>query len=276
MNNVTSLAEARRLRRTSIVNLTLTDLLMMVLFVLLLFTFRATEEGREEITGLEAELQRVLSERNRIQEELTLIRKDLVDAKERIRRLEEENNRLRAAAKDTLPTGPSVVDVEKLREENRLLRDENRILREENRLLKARLEAAERRLQQPERETAGRNPGPGKHGKGTGFPRCPVTDGFLLNVTLARSGNLTVKPAWDAGAEVAALGVPGVRDLIESSELSQDTFRQHAERIVAWSDKQDIPCRFHVRANIGDPPPSLEIYRRQLNLIERHFYALKP
>lgn len=258
MKDVASIAEVRRLRRASLINLTLTDLLIMVLFVLLLFTFRASEEGRDEVSGLEAELRQVRVERDKLRDELAIAQVALAKANARVQELEESVRRLLASLKDSLNPDP-VVAFEKLQAENRQLQ--------------ARVESLEKILRAQQREIADKNRVLTQQGRGTGFPKCLVTEGFLLEVQLLESGNLSIKPSWDAGAEATARAVPGVRELVEAGEVTQDAFRQHAGRILAWGDEQEVRCRFHVNTATADPAPSLETYRRQMNVIERHFYA---
>jgi len=266
MSSIASFHEVKRLRRSGLITLTLTDLLIVVVFVLLLFTFRSTEEGRVEISGIQALLRQVTEERDRLKTELAQARQENELLKKQNRDLQEFVQRLlREKQEDTLPADPGET-IDKLAAENRALKDMIDQLNKEIERLKRLLETQQAEREKTKQETEG------KEG-GTGFPRCPVTDGFLLEIRLLESGNLRITPRWDEAANSDARSVPGVSELADAGEVSLETFHGLASRIFQWSDSREPPCRFHV--DTRTETKNLETYRRQMGAVDRYFYPTR-
>jgi hypothetical protein len=284
MNRIASYHEIRRLRRSGMVTLTLTDLLLVVLFVLLLFTFRATEERRVEISATEAHLLELEVERNRLRQELADALAENARHKAQVKDLNELVARLlRKPQSATLPADPATViadmqsEIASLRATidrlNERLRDVPAIeaLEEELDRAKKELDSRERLIAALQSDVAEKEAALRQRGRGTGYPRCLVTSGFLFRIILRESGNLLFTPSWEEGAERLARGVPGVSELANAGEVSLAIVRQQAGRILAWSNKQEVPCRF--RVDTERETRDLDMYLRQMQLIERYFYA---
>lgn len=266
MNEATIIHETRRQRRAALINLTLTDLLIVVVFVLLFFVFRADEEGRSEVTAIQAQLAETERERDRLKKELTATQIELARLNAKLQDLEELIKRLLEGSKNsTLPVNPREF-IESLQRENKKLKGDLDALNRE-------LESREELIQHQQSEIAKSNIRLKQQGKGTGFPRCLVTAGFLLEVRLLPSGQFLVAPLWEAGANKRARAVPGVVDIIGHGEISIGTFRLHAKKIKAWAESQEVPCRFRVKTIVGTK--DLEMYRRQMRAIDEFFYPTR-
>jgi hypothetical protein len=253
-------------RRAALVNLTLTDLFIVVLFVLLLFTFRAGDEGRIEISALEEQLRNALQERDMLRDQLTKSQANIAMLEKKVRELDELINRLLGARKDpTLPVDPKV--------EIAALQDIIRKQKDEIARLKAIIASKDGLLESQQADLGAKEKQLASQGKGTGHPRCLVTSGYLFDIRLLGSGDLSISAAWESGADQAARRVSGVTELISASEVTLDTFQQQGKRILAWSNEQEIPCRFRVKTT--RETKDLDLYLRQMRLIDQVFYPTR-
>jgi len=226
----------RRERGSDIVNLTLTEVMILMVFAALIFSFLARDEGEGERTRLAAEveavssrLRAVSSEKEHLQTRLdgfaariAQLETALADRDRQIKDLNETIERIRGAAPGSKPLS---------------VRDS---------------------------KTSGR---------GSGLPRCSLTAAYLLDVTLLDSGGFAVQPAWDQTTEHEAAKLPGMAPLLATSHLSMEDFRRQAREIYSWSSSQEEPCRFYVRARTRTM--QLAVYQKQMKILESYFYILK-
>jgi cell division protein FtsB len=246
------------LRRSAIVNLTLTDILIVLLFVLLLFTFRAKEEGLKDIPALQAQVEALRKENQRLAAQLNDARNLVTALEQKVKEQEEFIARLLTQSPEGLPVDSRAV-LARLTKEIETLREMNRVLIEEKRALEARLakyEAPSRGLVQG--------------GKGTGYPRCAVTSGFLLEVTLLEDGSYVVQPAWDQNSERQVRVVPGLEGLSGPQKFTSVEFQRFAEGLFGWGDAQEPACRFHVL--VKTQTRDLGVFQAQMRRIDRYFY----
>ncbi len=108
---------------------------------------------------------------------------------------------------------------------------------------------------------------------GTDLPNCLVTPGFLLAIDLTGDGGIRVAPAWAATANSKALSVPGVKELVRGGAISATSFRAAASRVQTWGKNQSPPCGF--RVSVRERHGNLELYKRQLKVIEASFYVAR-
>lgn len=110
-------------------------------------------------------------------------------------------------------------------------------------------------------------------GKGSGYPRCAVTSGFLFEITLLADGRLAVQPAWNPGAASQALAVPGVTGLVNRKTVTIQEFQDFAREILHWSETQPVECRFFVRTK--RQTADLTTYLAQMKTIDGFFYPTR-
>lgn len=102
------------------------------------------------------------------------------------------------------------------------------------------------------------------------FPPCWTKDGrpeYIFDVTL-RPNSLLLKPIWPPTRNEAANSTPGVMGL--SGLMSNSAFRLDAARVLDWSNNQPTPCRHFV--TINDSTVSKQEYKDQLRIVEGYFY----
>jgi FtsZ-binding cell division protein ZapB len=106
---------------------------------------------------------------------------------------------------------------------------------------------------------------------GSDLPNCTVSAGFLLNIELLESGGVRVSPSWTPGADHAARAIPGITALATGGEQSLSAFAQSARSASEWARQQTVPCGFRVQA--VERHADLELYKKQLQTVERYFYV---
>lgn len=247
--------------RGFMIGLTLTEIALLLFFVLLLLVndqerdLDRHEEERQELLAENRDLRETQQELQKLREAMQSYReqrasgqpktkedfvrllREAQQAKQQAQRLEEERSKLREAN-------------EKLQEENRRLRDKARDTR-----------AQLARVQQ--------TCGPEGHGP----PPCWVssTTGeieYAFEMTIHEEG-IEARPIWPEHRRDDAQRIPGMADF-PTSRLSLQEFRRHAAPILAWSRRQDPECRHYVR--IYDEAVTKEAFKQQLLGIEGYFY----
>jgi hypothetical protein len=91
---------------------------------------------------------------------------------------------------------------------------------------------------------------------------------YLLDVTMADDG-VSAAPAWPAHRASEALALPGIGALTEGKRDPQ-SFSSLGQPVLAWSNQQDPVCRHYVR--ILDRTSSVELHKRARFAIESVFY----
>ncbi|MDH5179093.1 MAG: hypothetical protein OEZ39_06210 [Gammaproteobacteria bacterium] len=257
-----SVNEARKHHRASIVNLSLTEILILMVFSVMAYTILSIESGATPSTELAKELEETKKDRDKIRDDYNKAITDLYEQQKKTESLlkvlqskERLLSRLLQSQEGTLSVGQK-----KLHEElQNHIKDLEKQVANERRMITEKQQYITRLL---------------KEGKGrTGYPICAITSGFLLEIELNSDGSLLVKPAWSEGAEADARDIPGVTQLIHGQSISIDNFSEHASQIYTWGDQQTIPCRFSIRT--VRKSEDLTTYLSQIKTVEKYFYAKK-
>jgi hypothetical protein len=259
MSNV---AAARQTRRSDIINLTVTEIMLLMVFVILVFSFLAREEELKPVASY-------IQENAQLRQALEAMKLEVVDLKRQVAELQADNKRKdetinRLLGRDSASISVEVVptvDMQKLRADLAVAQD--------------RIKQLELLLAAQQNDLAGRDAKIASLGGGTGYPRCLVTSAYLVEITPLADGGFRVIPAWDTGAERSALEVQGVRALTETSHITAAQFQQFSGEVFAWSRMQKPECRFHARTRVvetSDVPTLLE----QQKAIQRVFYWRPP
>ncbi|MEN8237413.1 MAG: hypothetical protein ABFQ95_07745 [Pseudomonadota bacterium] len=109
-------------------------------------------------------------------------------------------------------------------------------------------------------------------GCGTGYPRCTVTSGNLFAIHIRSDGMLNVTQRWDEGGDLAVDKVPGAKALVGKGTVTMMEFRRYAEQIFQWSESQKVRCRFHVDASSKAPSLSADFVAERMHVIDTYFY----
>jgi hypothetical protein len=250
--------EIGRLRRQQVVNLSMTELLLLVVFMALAFAFLSKEEDLRDIP---LELEQVKQENQRLQSEILSLKRErtaLLEEREQLRiRVAELERRLKELLPEGLPPAPNnepmaqipESELKALRQQNRNLDQIARELRDENGMLKRQLG--------------------GKGGEGP--PKCNVTSGFLLNLDLRGDGSISGTPAWDHAAGSVVAKLPGIALLSSGAPLSGPQFVAARDELNKWADSQAQQCRFSVKARRLHN--NISTFEYQLNLILNDFFV---
>lgn len=206
MSNLSKL-QGKKSRRDAVVQFSILELLVMMVFVLLVFTNYASDVGEEQRTAIVKQLDyerrrniELSSKAAQFQTELEATRRRESDLQAQIEDKERFINRVLAHFGVTLSEARGRFDVP--------------------------------------RSGVGRG--------GVGYPKCVDPIGFLFVITLQESGDLNTKfgPYAETSAIVAA--VPQVMFLVNAGPVSMTAFEARAKLIRDWGESQDVPCRFHV------------------------------
>lgn len=108
-------------------------------------------------------------------------------------------------------------------------------------------------------------------GGGLDLPKCAVTPGFLISVTLLGDGEFVTKPLWIPVAASTAKAVPGLAALASSTARSQSDFGRLAAQVKSWGTSQLTPCAF--TAIVTENHSNLGLYKRQISFVGRYFYV---
>jgi hypothetical protein len=230
----------------------MTEVMILMVFVAMAFSFLARDEGLKDVTSLEAQTEALTAEVDRLNEQL-------VESSARIRALEQE-----LAAKDRMLARLLNKDQSQL--PNTVI-----VPKPDWDKLQAALAGAQKQLTEQQQDLGALLKKLADQGKGTGYPRCLVTAGFLLDVVVQPEGSMIVMPAWEPNAEDAARRLPGVPELVNAQGVSVEEFRRYARTLRKWGEDQSVPCRFHVRAEFRTQ--SVEVLVSRLKAVEESFYV---
>lgn len=259
MSNV---AAARQTRRTDIINMTVTEVMLLMVFVSLVFSFLAREEELKPVASYIQENAELKKTVEAMKTEIADLKRQVAQLQAEIRNKDETINRLlsRDSASISVEVIPTV-DMQKLRADLAAAKD--------------RIDQLERLLKSQQSDLAARDQRIAGLGGGTGYPRCPITSNFLIDITPLADGGFAVAPAWDITAAKSAFEVDGVRTLVEGGRVSTTQFQQYAGEILAWSRKQAPECRFYARSRTVETT-NVQTLLEQQKIIQRYFYWKAP
>ncbi|PWC82498.1 hypothetical protein TSH100_23650 [Azospirillum sp. TSH100] len=249
------LSGARQGRRNDIINLTMTEVMILMVFAAMAFSFLAREEGmreadrlRAQVSVLEAERDRLAAENLTLTEKIHDLEKSLADLERLVAQLPPQDNRDHAKL--------VILPASQLDQLNSELARKQQSVVEQKRLI----EELSKKL--------------AKEGKGTGLPRCPTPAGFLVEATLLADGGYSFQKAWEPKDDEAVLALPGITGLLSGGRIASDEVRLHAQALFDWGNAQEVPCRFHVSTKVQRM--DLDMFLRMLNTLETYFYVRKP
>jgi hypothetical protein len=244
-------AEAQAtIRKDRLHSTMLIELLVLMIFLALAYAFVTRDDFN--VTSLQQKLEAITLRLKETQLELARTQRENIRLKRENALLQDSLNRWMQLPKDRLPANQQPVVMPK--EEYERLKNKEAMIDErqkENADLRAQLAQA--------------------RGGGVDLPNCTVTASFLLSIDLRADGRLSAHPVWAAGAASAAQAVPGISDLASGRALSPAEFSRLAERVQAWGRSQPTPCGFRVQ--VQEQHRSLDLYKRQVKLVERFFYV---
>lgn len=107
---------------------------------------------------------------------------------------------------------------------------------------------------------------------GMDYPPCWADDTgkveYLLEVTMDDE-HITSVPAWPENRAADADALPGVRELIDDKQ-TPEFFSRLGQPLLVWSQQQNPECRHYVR--ILDKTTGVELHKRARYAIESVFY----
>lgn len=252
---MTAHSEIGRLRRQQIVNLSMTELMILLVFMAVTFSFLAREEDLVEIPAAQVRIAELEASLQQAKHDIAVLQKKLQEADAENERLRRALDRLRPVTPTPNPGQPAMVSVPE---------PTWRQLQAENESLKRIVAQQQKDIADLRRQIKDQG------NKAPGLPRCIVTSGFLLTITLQPDGYFRGSKAWDTGAEQQALALPGIERLSSGASLSTAEFRTAATELRKSGEAQEIPCRFTVL--VKRETVNVDQYERQLNLLDEMFY----
>jgi hypothetical protein len=268
---VTSLSATfqKRIRRNDIINLTVVEIMILMVFISLVFSFFAAQEGLVASTEKDAKIEMLERELNTSRSMVGKLEGTIQDLRKEIAVLQEgleDRDRLIARLMNSDSATLSnftVIPKDEWEKLLALLDQEN----QENKRLGGIVDGQQTTI-------AGLTERLQNVGLGTGLPKCPIVRGFLFEVHMLPAGMLSVTPAWEPEEERAALEVSGVKELLAAQTVPVIQFRQLGAKILAWGDGQKIKCRFHVKSRRSNT--DLETYILQERALDYVFYWRRP
>lgn len=237
--------DVARARRAQIVSLSLTELMLLLVFMAITFSFLSRDENAREVDYCGVLL-------GECEERLATSRSELADREDEIRALK---NQLSSCTGDLAQCG------ETLRPDSRRptygectgIADCNRAI--------ARLSDEIARLTELLKSS----------GKAPGLPVCTQIKGFIAQLHLLSDGTIQGLPSSAPSGELPS-DVDGALATITSGvALNERDFRHMAATIAQWGLTQTPPCRLLVKAyRVTD---DAGMYERLLRLLEEHFYV---
>lgn len=242
-------SEVARLRRAQIVTLSISEIMLLLVFMAIAFSFLAKNEGREAIP--------------RVEQELREAKARIATLEDLVRALRTERDRLKADFKELSEELASRQEpdttVTPRSETPRLTPDE----------VKKRVVSLQALVNELQDENAKLRQMVG--GKAPGLPRCLVTSGFMFRFVLLADGHISGSPSWDAGALPNPAGLPGVNILSSGMPLGDRELIFAAAQLNHWADSLPQPCRFSVMARRETMDAAT--FDHQLRVLEGFFYV---
>lgn len=233
-------------RRAQIVSLSMTELMLLLVFMAITFSFLAKKEGLSEIPLLAQRLHEARAQIKTLERQKQALRAERDAAQARVADLERFIKGLGLDASTFKPNSGDIPSP-----------NVSTIADAKKRI--SQLTATINTL----RKTLG--------GKAPGLPKCLVAGTFLLDLTLLPDGRIQGRPAWLTGGSAVAETIPGVSTLASASPLALSEFGAAAAQVTAWGDRQTEPCRFAVR--VYYQTRDADLLDRQLSAVEGPFYV---
>ncbi len=233
--------ELGRIRRAQIVSLSMTEIMLLLVFMAVTFAFLSRQENQVELTAAQKQLEEARIEIRRLHSDLDAVRAEL-------RKLQAERDDLDRLVRRLLPEAElaKATPAEILK------------------WFDAHPDAAER----AQRGVAAAMKG------GVGLPRCDVKATHVLAMVLLGDGSMFGQKAWAAEDEALLNGVPGLSALSSGKSLDPRSASAASDELANWGRSQKTPCRFVVRVDDRQSPDK-ETYKAQIKLLEQRFYVSK-
>jgi cell division protein FtsB len=256
-------SEVGRIRRQQIVNLSITELMLLLVFMAVTFSFLSKEEDLRDVPQIQKELEETKATNHRLEELIQTLneeRANLLRERDAARReIADLRNQLRELLPDAPPpvpnnpkTGPVPENMDKW--------------------LQARVASLEKIARDLQAENAAlRRQIAGEGGRAPGLPVCIVTSGYLLTFNFLRDGSISGDRAWDTAADSVALKIPGILTLSSGHALPLNQFQVAAAEVKKWGLSQGQPCTFRVKEK--RETMDIDVFDKQLGAAESAFYV---
>lgn len=270
--------EVARIRRQQVLNLSITELMILLVFMAVTFSFLAKEEGLKDVPLAQKQIEELKDLNQSLRDQMAVLQQEHDRARADVEILKRQ---LRQLFSDAPPApNPQIGDFIAVRKSE--LDDLNKgksdldglkngiaDLKEINDNLKSDLDKQRTATQGLRSQIAELRKLLG--GKAPGLPRCLVAGGFLSIVTLKSDGTMTVVSGSGDQPNPETAAIPGVTSLLSNQPLSASEFRKHASEINKWADAQEQPCRFSAR--VRHETMSVDQYDKNLKVVEQFFYV---
>lgn len=248
--------EIARNRRAQIVNLSFAELMLLLVFMTITFSFLAKEEGLREIPLIQRELDEAYTKITNLEKQISELQIEHTKTLQDLARLKKYLDDLGIDSNTLRPKHSATTDIDSMSP------GQLKGFARNQQAIAAELQGQNAKLR---KDIAG--------GKAPGLPICLVTSRYLLSFSLLADGSVLGKPAWDTDANQIAKDLPGVSTLTSSSPISLKEFLNGASKLGAWGKSQSQPCTFTIgtRRLTNDAA----MYDEQLNAMGKYFYVGK-
>jgi len=277
---------AHSYRKSELLNISINEILLILVFTLLIFTHFAARENKSEISIMNKQLLLLEKSNTSLEKKLATLKIDNRTLRNTLKQWKEKYATLISIIAKYVSDAGTLTPVEVADRLDALLfasgankGDANIVaeklakLNERVRELEKENEALKNKVKELERlRTANK-------GGGLDRPRCVVTGypeiiKFLYEITMQSEG-YSVRALWHERFDPIFFNIPGVKEIGRVSRLSEVKFRKAADKIYRWSDNQIPQCRFYVTVlnRLGDVRSS--VYQRYFGNIDHRFYIRK-
>jgi hypothetical protein len=229
----------------------MTELMLLLVFMSIAFTFLSKDEARKDIPQVQKELEE--AKRLLVQRDSTIrsLRQEVASLKAENRRLNEYIAQL---------TGPETLTPQADFPPKSYGIEQLRVIAREQRMIIA---ALQRQVQEMTKRLNG--------GKAPGLPICTLTRGFLLAFTLKPDGNISGVPGWSQEVGFILANSGGLPELSSGRNLSLEQFSSAADKVKSFGMAQSQPCTF--RVSYRRETTDAAVFEQQLRALGGYFYV---
>lgn len=188
--------------------------MLLLVFMAMAFSFLSREEDLREVPAIKKELDEARQENRTLRAQVQKLQRERAEIIADRDKLRAEVEDLKRQLNELLPDAPPPV----ASSGPKILVPEARF-----RWFQARVGSLEKSARELQLENGALRKQIGAKG-GIGLPRCIVTSGFLLDLTLLPDGSVSGSPAWDEAAKPVASSLPGIQLLSSGQPLTHTQF----------------------------------------------------
>jgi cell division protein FtsB len=272
---------SHKLRRSEILSTSVTEILLVLIFVILVFTHFSQRENMAEVHNKDREIIDLRKELDDARNHIDRLTREKRDLKNKLDALREQYRALASVIRKHLMSTGTLTpdkleealenlafaaahaskDSEGVADKFHQLQNKIAYLEQKNAELLAKIKELEASL--------------GRSGDGLQRPRCMVPGQvaaipYLFDIRVYND-RFVIEALWSSSEDLIYYSVPGVREFGRRGTFSSKQFASIAPRIYTWGMSQSPKCRFRVRSH-DLTGARKDIFKKQDRLLQGSFY----